>query len=293
MKLPDVDYARPQTLKEAMDILVAYDGEAKVIAGGQSLMPMLAFRLLAPKILVDIGRLPGLNQIEITPDGVKLGALVTWRDIESHPQLASDHPLLVAAIAEVAHFQIRTRGTVGGSLAHCDPASEFPALVMTCGADVVVAGPDGERVVRGEDFIVGAMTTDLEPEEIIIQVRFPRWPGSRRWAFEEFARRRGDFAVAAAAIYYDLSPDGRAMDPHVGVIGGGESATRLSAVEDLLEGQVMDRGLIARARIAAEEAAQPPEDIHASARYRKALIGVLVERALARSAQIELVAGSA
>lgn len=286
MKLPDVDYVRPQTLQEAIDLLAAHGGDAKLIAGGQSLMPMLAFRLLAPTLLVDIGRLPGLDRIEITPDGVRLGALVTWRAIERHPQLAAAHPLLVAAIAHVAHYQIRNRGTIGGSLAHCDPAAEFPALVVTCNADVVVAGPGGERIVKGDDFVLGAMTTALAADEVIVAVRFPPWPAARRFAFEEFARRRGDFAMAAAAVFYDCDAGGRVVDPHVGVIGGAERATRLAAVEQLIAGKVIDQDLIAAARRTAEDVVEPSEDIHASAAYRRALVGVLIARALARCAGI-------
>ena len=288
MKLPDLDYIRPQTLTEAIDVLVAYDGEAKLIAGGQSLMPMLAFRLLSPKILIDVSRLPGLDQIEVTPGGVRLGALATWRDIERHAELKIAHPLLAAAISHVAHYQIRNRGTVGGSLAHCDPASEFPALVTTCNADVVIVGPKGERIVKGAEFVLGAMTTGLAADEMITQIRFPAWPKARRWGFEEFARRRGDFAMAAAAVFYDLDSAHRVVNPHIGVIGEADRAIRLKQVEDLLAGQVVDRQLAAKARTMGEQTAQPSDDIHAPANYRKALIGVLIERALAASAGIQL-----
>lgn len=288
MKLPDLDYIRPKTLNEAIDLLVAFDGEAKLIAGGQSLMPMLAFRLLAPKILIDVSRLPALDQIEVTPEGVQLGALTTWRDIERHARLKTAHPLLAAAISHVAHYQIRNRGTVGGSLAHCDPASEFPALVTTCNADVVIVGPQGDRIVKGTDFILGAMTTALANDEMIIQIRFPAWPEVRRWGFEKFARRRGDFAMAAAAVFYDLDSNKRVVNPHVGIIGEAERAVRLTQVEDFLFGQVIDRQLTAKARSIGEQTAQPSDDIHAPAKYRKALIGVMIERALASSAGIQL-----
>ncbi len=288
MKLPDLDYICPGTLQEAIDLLVAHDGEAKLVAGGQSLMPMLAFRLLAPRILIDITRLPGLDAIDIRPDGVRLGALTTWRAIERHAALKTAHPLLAAAIAHVAHYQIRNRGTVGGSLAHSDPASEFPALVTTCGADVVIIGPGGERIVRGADFVLGAMTTSLEPDEIITEIRFPAWPARRRWGFEEFARRRGDFAMAAAAVFYDVDPGGRAVDPHIGIIGEPDRAIRLTAVENFLAGRVIDRDVIAEARAMGEEAAQTADDIHTPAKYRKALIGTMIERALATAAGLQL-----
>jgi carbon-monoxide dehydrogenase medium subunit len=292
LKLPDLDYIRPKTLKEAIDVLVAYDGDAKLIAGGQSLMPMLAFRLLAPKILVDVTRLPALDRIDITSDGVRLGALVTWRDIERHAELKTAHPLLTAAISHVAHYQIRNRGTVGGSLAHCDPASEFPALVTTCNADVVIVGPQGERTVKGTELVLGAMTTGLATDEMITQIRFPAWPKARRWGFEEFARRRGDFAIAAAAVFYDLDSDRRVVDPHIGIIGEAEGATRLTPVEDILNGQMISRDLIAKARSIGEQSAQPNADIHTPAQYRKALIGVMIERALIAAAGIQLPAGA-
>jgi carbon-monoxide dehydrogenase medium subunit len=288
LKLPDLDYIRPRTLKEAIDVLVAYDGDAKLIAGGQSLMPMLAFRLLAPKILIDITRLPGLDRIEVTPDGIRLGALVTWRDIERHAELKIAHPLLAAAISHVAHYQIRNRGTVGGSLAHCDPASEFPALVTTCDAEVVIAGPKGERTVKATKFVLGAMTTGLAADEMITQIQFPAWPKARRWGFEEFARRHGDFAMAAAAVFYDLDSDQRVVDPHIGIIGEAEGATRLTQVEDILAGQAISRDLIAKARSIGEQAAQANADIHTPAQYRKALIGVMIERALAAAAGRQL-----
>lgn len=293
MKLPDLDYMRPKTLKDAIDLLVAYDGEAKLIAGGQSLMPMLAFRLLAPKLLIDVSRLPGLDQIEIIADEIRLGALVTWRDIERHAGLKIAHPLLAATMSHVGHYQIRNRGTVGGSLAHCDPASEFPALVTTCNADVVIAGPGGERVIKGTDFVLGAMTTGLAADEIIVQIRFPAWPRARRWGFEEFSRRRGDFAIAAAAVFYDLDPNQRIVDPHIGIIGEAERATRLTQVEDFVVGHVIDRQLAAKARSIGEQAAKTSDDIHTPAKYRKALIGVMIERALASSAGIDLATAAA
>lgn len=293
MKLPDIDYIRPTTLKEAIDILAANAEAAKLIAGGQSLMPMLAFRLLAPTLLIDIGRLSDLNKLEITDDGIRLGALTTWHAIERHPTLKTEHPLLSAAIAHVAHYQIRNRGTVGGSLAHCDPAAEFPAIVRTCGAEIVIASQQGERVIKAADFFLGPMTTALAADDIIVQIRFPRWPKTRRWGFEEFARRRGDFAVAAAAIFYDLDNDGCMLDPHIGIIGEPDGARRLSEVEDLLNGQTIDRALLRKARGLTEETAQPAEDIHAPARYRRALIGVMVERALAASAGLQLSAAAA
>jgi carbon-monoxide dehydrogenase medium subunit len=283
LKLPDVDYLRPNSVCEAVEILAANGGAAKLIAGGQSLMPMLAFRLLGPKLLVDISRIPGLDEIEITGSGLRLGALTTWHAIEQHADLRRWHPLLHAAVGHVAHYQIRNRGTVGGSLAHCDPSAEFPAVVLTCGAEIVVRGSGGERIVDARDFVQGAMTTALADDEIIVQIRFPAWPAPRRWGFEEFARRRGDFAIAAAAVFYDLNEAGRIIDPHVGVIGEADGARRVADVEEFLTGAEPTPALIAQARAVSESAVSPAEDIHAPASYRRALMGVMIERALVAS----------
>lgn len=288
MKLPDVDYIRPITLREAVDALAVHGTSAKLIAGGQSLMPMLAFRLLAPKLLIDIGRIPGLEKIELTDEGVRIGALATWHAIERHPDLEVRHPLLQAAIKHVAHYQIRNRGTVGGSLAHCDPVAEFPAIVLTCDAEVVVACHRGERTIKARDFLQGAMTTALADDEMIVQIRFPPWSKARRWGFDEFSRRRGDFAIAASALFYDLDQDGRIVNPHVGVVGEADGARRLSEVEDLLTGMKPERPLILKARALTEQCVSPAEDIHAPAPYRRALMGVMVERALVASCSLEV-----
>jgi carbon-monoxide dehydrogenase medium subunit len=292
MKLPLVDYIRPATLSDAIAALGAHDGDAKVIAGGQSLMPMLAFRLTAPKLLVDIGRLPGLNQIVVSEEGVDLGALVTWRDIERDKRLAEAHPLLAAAIAHVAHYQVRNRGTVGGSLAHADPAAELPGIAVTCDATLTLVGPSGSRSLRADQFILGGLDTALAPDELVVNLRLPLWQPGRCWAFEEFARRRGDFALAGVALFYDLDAHGRVHNTHVGVIGVDDRPARLTAVEALLDGQRLDAGLIARAAELARDAVHPSDDIHAEAAYRRDLLGVLLERALARAGNIMLTAAA-
>jgi carbon-monoxide dehydrogenase medium subunit len=280
MKLPSFDYACPATLDEAIALLASHDGEAKLIAGGQSLVPMLAFRLAAPALLIDLRKLEGLDRITIGDGGVRLGALVRWRDIEDDARLATAHPLLAAAIAHVAHYQIRNRGTVGGSLAHADPAAEMPGIAMTCEAEIHVRGRSGARAIAAADFFLGALTTALAPDEIITEVRLPPWPARRRWGFQEFARRRGDFALAAAAVFYDEDADRRARNVHVGVIGVGDRPLRLAAVEAELEGQRIDADLAARAAEATAAAVDPEDDIHASAAYRRSLAGTMVERAL-------------
>ena len=284
MKLPPFEYACPTTLPEAIQLLSERDGDAKPIAGGQSLVPMLAFRLAQPTLLVDLRKLADLRGIKISAKGVTLGAMVRWREIEDDERLDAAHPLLKAAVAHIAHYQIRNRGTVGGSLAHADPAAEMPAIAMTCDAEIAVVGKSGARVIQAADFFQGALTTALTSNEVIVEVRLPAWPASRRWGFEEFARRRGDFAMAAAALFYDQSADGKARNAHVGVAGVADRPLRLPSVEDVLNGRAVDQATIAEAEAAASAAVDPQDDIHASAAYRRALAGTMVERALTRAA---------
>src|SRR5436190_3922466 len=169
MKLPPFDYACPTTLSEAVALLGSRDGDAKALAGGQSLVPMLAFRLSQPALLVDLRKLADLRGIRISDKGVTLGAMVRWRDIEDDARLATAHPLLKAAIAHVAHYPIRNRGTVGGSIAHADPAAEMPGIVVACDAEIAVSGKAGPRVIRAADFFTGPLTTALKPDEIITE----------------------------------------------------------------------------------------------------------------------------
>jgi len=284
MKLPPFDYACPTTLSEAIALLASGAGEAKALAGGQSLVPMLAFRLAQPTLLVDLRKLADLRGIRISEAGEALGAMVRWRDVEDDERLDRAHPLLKAAIAQVAHYQIRNRGTIGGSLAHADPAAEMPGIAVTCDAEIAVVGKAGARVIKAADFFQGALTTALTSDEIIVEVRLPPWPAGRRWGFQEFARRRGDFAMAAAAVFYDEDASGKARNAHVGAIGVGDHPRRLAPAEDVVNGQSVDEATIARAEAAASAAVDPQDDIHASAAYRRALIGTMVERALKHAA---------
>ena len=283
MKLPPFEYACPTTVAEAVALLASHDGEAKPLAGGQSLVPMLAFRIASPALLVDLRKLAELRQIKIGQDGVSLGAMVRWRDILDDERLAKAHPLLVAAVEHVAHYQIRNRGTVGGSLAHADPAAELPGMVITCDAKIVAVGKSGTRTIDAASFFQGPLITALKPDEIISEIRFPAWQAKRRFGFEEFARRRGDFALAAAMLFYDEDDD-KARNAHVGAIGVADRPLRLTAVEQVLNGNAVDEAVIAKAEAAASASVDPADDIHASGAYRKALVGVMVERALRRAA---------
>jgi CO/xanthine dehydrogenase FAD-binding subunit len=284
MKLPPLEYACPTTLTEAIALLASRDGDAKAIAGGQSLMPMLAFRMAAPTLLVDLRKLPELKEIRVSADGVWLGAMVRWRDIEDDERLANAHPLLQAAVAHVAHYQIRNRGTIGGSVAHADPAAEIPGIVITCEARIAVTGKSGAREIPAAEFFLGPMMTVLAADEIITEIRFPPWAGRRRWGFEEFSRRRGDFALAGAAVFYDQDAGGMASNAHVGVIGVGDRPRRLPEVEAVLNGRAIDAAAIERAAEVTSATVQAQDDIHAGAAYRRSLAGTMVERALARAA---------
>jgi carbon-monoxide dehydrogenase medium subunit len=276
-------YERPADLAEAIALLAAHGDDARPIAGGQSLMPMLAFRLSAPRVLVDIGRLPGLGAITIGEDATRIGALVRWCDIERDVRLRTAQPLLAAAIRHVAHYQIRNRGTAGGSLAHADPAAELPGIAVTCDAVIHVAGVGGERRIPAGEFFLGPLITALRPGELITGLELPAWPGARRWGFEEFARRQGDFAMAGAAVCYDHDEARRVRRARVGVIGAGNRPLRLAAAEAGLEGRVLEAATIRAAGVAAAAEVDPEDDIHGSGAYRRALVGTLVERALTRS----------
>lgn len=283
MKLPAFEYAAPATLREALELLAANPG-AKALAGGQSLIPTMAFRLATPPMLIDLANLRELEKIALDANGVHLGARVRWRDIEDHAELPKAHPLLVEAISHVAHYQIRNRGTVGGSLAHADPAAEMPGVVVTCDAQIVVNGPRGPRTIAASDFFTGALSTSLRDDELIVEVRLPGWPANRRWAFEEFARRRGDFALAGIAVYYDLDANGRAANTHIGVIGACTRPHRVREAEAALNGNSLTEKTIQAAARALEGALDDaPSDLHASAAYRRSLAGALLERALMRT----------
>jgi len=279
MKLPPFDYACPESVADAVALLAAHD-DAKPLAGGQSLVPMLAFRVASPSLVVDLRKLKDLQQIKISANGVTLGAMVRWCDILEDAKLRTAHPLLVAAVKHVAHYQIRNRGTVGGSLAHADPAAELPCIAVACEAEIAVAGKAATRTIAVADFFKGPLMTALAGDEIITELRLPPWPAARRFGFEEFARRQGDFAIAGAAVYYDLDGGGKARNVHVGAIGVADRPLRLHAAENALNGKTVDEAAIAAAAAAASAEVDPPDDIHASGAYRRALIGTMVERAL-------------
>ncbi len=284
MKLPPFEYAAPATLQEATELLARYDGEARPIAGGQSLLPLMAYRLAAPSLLVDLVKIQGLNRIELRDDGVHVGALVRWCQLETDESLIHGHPLLREAVSNIAHYQIRNRGTIGGSLAHADPAAEMPALVIACAAEINVAGSKATRTIAAKDFITGPLETALATDELIVSIKFPRWQPQRRWAFKEFAKRRGDFALGGVALHFHEDAQGNATRVHIGVFGTGETPERLAVVEEFVSGKKVDAQLAHAAGQIARSAVRTSGDMHASAEYRQALIGTLLERGLVEAA---------
>jgi carbon-monoxide dehydrogenase medium subunit len=280
MKLPSFDYARPETVDEAVEMLVTSDGSGKILAGGQTLVPLMAFRLAAPSVLIDIGRIAELRHISTENGLVTLGATVRWAEILRHQELARIHPMLPAAIAHVAHYQIRNRGTVGGSLAHADNASEMLGICVACDAEIVIRGPNELRSVKAKEFVLGPLETVLSDQEIIVKVCFPLWSAGRRWEFAEFARRSGDFALAAVALHYHRDEAGRCSDVHLAVLGACSRPTRVPAAEAILEGHQADYSVISRIAAEAAEVVDLEDDNHSSQAYRRALVSTLVERGL-------------
>ncbi len=285
MKFPSLSYLTPQSLDEAITLLQTHGADAKLLSGGQSLMPMLAFRLASCSILIDLKSVPGLDRIAVTEDGVELGAKVRWRDIEHDARLPAAHPLLATAVRHIAHYAIRNRGTVGGSLAHGDPASELPALAVACEATIEIAGPAGRRSLPADQFFLSPLVTALAPDEIITSLRLPPWPKSRSYGFQEFARRRGDFAMAGAIIFFDKDADEHIRSPHIGAFGIGDTPLRLGEAEQFLQD---DRATAQRFEQAAALGVRDIEirsDIHADSDYRRALLETLIKRALVDAAE--------
>jgi aerobic carbon-monoxide dehydrogenase medium subunit len=288
VKPPELDYAAPQTLDEAARLL-AGTPEAKVLAGGQSLMPLLNFRLAAPPLLVDLARVPGLGGVERSNGAFAIGAMVRQRRAERDRSLTEAVPLLREALRHVAHPQIRSRGTVCGSVAHADPAAELPAVLVALDGRVRVHGPGGsERAVEARELYASYFTTTLEPEEIVTAVELPVAAPRTGAACVEVARRAGDYALCGALAQVTLDPGGAVADARVALFGVGATPVRASAVEEALRGERPDAERLAGAAARAADGLEPPDDMQASADYRRHLARVLSRRALtAASAEAE------
>jgi CO/xanthine dehydrogenase FAD-binding subunit len=279
MKPARFDYVKPATLSEAIEALAATEGEGKVLAGGQSLLPLLNFRMVRPTVLVDINGLRELSFIETRGDSVVIGALTRHREIEQSPLIASKLPVMSAAMRHVAHLAIRNRGTIGGSLSHADPAAELPMMARFYGATIVAEGSSGRRSIPANVFFVDALTNCLEPDEIVVEIEFPLLPHDG-WAFEEVARRFGDFALASIAVAIRRE-QARLADVRIGVMGVADIPLRLIAVEQELKGTKVDGNMPERFSGLVTAATSPNSDLHASAEYRKHLLGALARQAMA------------
>ena len=285
MKPAKFDYHAPTSLDDAVALLQRYGGDAKILAGGQSLMPLLNFRLSRPAALVDLNRIASLAYIREENGQVRLGAMTRQRTIEFSPVVARRLPLLSEATKWVGHLPIRTRGTIGGSIAHADPSAEYPAVLTALEGEVVASGPKGERVVKAKDLFLTYLTTSLKSDEVLSEIRLPVMPMGAGFALEEFARRHGDFAIVAIAAM--VVPDAtRCKQARLATAGAGPVPVRLRAAEEILERDgVTDAAIDAAARRAAE-LVSPDSDIHASADYRRHLTMVLTRRALKRALKV-------
>jgi carbon-monoxide dehydrogenase medium subunit len=275
------DYVAVTSLAEAVQALAAAGGDAKVLAGGQSLVPLMNLRLARPAVLVDINGIPGLDGIAVRPGHLALGALVRHADLAADAAVTAGWPVLHDAANLIGHPAIRNRGTVGGSLAHADPAAELPAVLAVLGGSVVAEGPRGAREIAAADLFVTYLTTSLEPDEILTEVRLPSLPPGAGSAFVEFARRHGDFALVGAAAVV-ATDGGRVTEARLALVGVGATPVRVDLGS--LRGEPAGGGTWAAAGRLAAAAVDPDSDIHAPAAYRRELAGVMAERALARAA---------
>ncbi len=281
MKPPPLRLQRPASLDEALALLAEHGDDAKVLAGGQSLVPMLNFRLAAPVMLVDLNRLAWLAGIEVG-DAVRIGALCTQRDLERHAGALAACPLLALALPYVGHVATRNRGTVGGSIAHADAAAELPLLLQTLAGEVEVTGRSGPRLVPAEAFFVSHLTSCLEPDEIVTEVRFPVTGPGWGAGFAEVAPRHGDYAVCAVACALRVA-DGVVAEARLGAGAVADRPLRLPAAERALVGSRCEPEALAAAADEARRAVDPSDGMHASAEYRRHLTGVLAGRSARRA----------
>jgi CO/xanthine dehydrogenase FAD-binding subunit len=279
MKLSPVDYEAPGTVAEALDLLAEHEDEASVLAGGQSLIPLLALRLAQPAVLIDINGVEGLSGVSLTDGWVTIGATTREYMAEESATIAELVPLLAAALPLIGHEAIRSRGTVGGSLAHADPAAELPAVAQALNAEFVVRGPSGERVVPAADWFEGYLTTSRGPAELLTEVRFLAARPGTGTSFQEVARRHGDFAMVGLATSVTLNA-GTITDARLAFAGVSDVPARATAAEELLEGERPTAELFDEAARVAAADIDPPSDLHGSAEYRKKVAAALVRRGL-------------
>lgn len=281
MKPAPFEYFAPLELQEALDLLERYGDEAKILAGGQSLMPLMNLRLARPGLIIDINRLSSLDTITATPEGgLTIGALTRQRALERSKIVQEQNPILAAAMPLIGHFQIRNRGTIGGSLVHADPAAELPAVSLLLGAEFLLRSKSAVRVVPAAEFFLSYLTTAIRPAELLTEIRLPKWPSGEAWAVQEIARRKGDFALIGVALRAELDAVETVQKAVIVMFGVDSKPLRMERAEAILKGRRISEAFLRELSGVVAEELQPDSDIHASAAYRKEVGGVLVRRAL-------------
>ena len=284
MKPAAFEYVVADSIEMAVASLAQAGGEAKIIAGGQSLVPMLNFRLLRPAVLVDINRIANLAYVREDAGAMRIGALTRHYQLETSPVIARHFPVLREAMTHVAHLAIRNRGTIGGSLSHADPAAELPMMAMLLDADLRIVSAAGARNVAARNFFKDALSVDLAESEIVTEVVLRKLPPRTGWGFAEVSRRSGDFALAAVAVTLTLVGD-EIGAARIAITGVAPTPRRVSEAEGMLVGRRLDEGVGSDLIEAVRAAAEPQTDLHASSDYRRHLVGVLAGRALAAAWQ--------
>jgi len=281
MKPAPFEYFAPVELQEALDLLERYGDEAKILAGGQSLMPLMNLRLARPGLIIDINRLSSLDTITATLEGgLTIGALTRQRALERSKIVREQNPILAAAMPLIGHFQIRNRGTIGGSLVHADPAAELPAVSLLLGAEFLLRSKSAVRVVPAAEFFLSYLTTAIRPAELLTEIRLPKWPSGEAWAVQEIARRKGDFALIGVALRAELDAEETIQKAVIVMFGVDSKPLRMERAEAILKGRRISEAFLRELSGVVAEELQPDSDIHASAAYRKEVGGVLVRRAL-------------
>jgi aerobic carbon-monoxide dehydrogenase medium subunit len=283
LKPAPFEYFAPESVEEVVSLLSEHGDEAKILAGGQSLIPLLALRLASPTVVVDINRVNSLDYLRDGDGVLHVGALARHRAVERLQGLAERCPMLADAVGVVGHVAIRNRGTVVGSIAHADPAAEWPALALALDAEVDVVGSGGNRTIPADSMFMTYFTTTVEPEELVTEVRFRIPPGAVGSSFVELARRHGDFAVAGVGALVDLSNAGTIQDARVVLIGVADTPLRIREAEEVLGDREPVAASFQEAAEAVQRLIEPAGDIHGSADYRRAIAGVLTRRALAKA----------
>ena len=282
---PTFDYLRPKTIPEAIALLQQYGDDAKILSGGQSLIPMMKLRLARPAYLIDINRIAGLSYVKEEDGHLKIGGLTREAELESSPLIRSRYPIILDTARVIADPQVRNLATVAGNLAHGDPANDHPATMLALGAKVVATGPSGNRVIPIDDFFVSLFTTALGPYEIVTEIQIPVPPARSGGAYFKLERKVGDFATAAVAAQVTLDANGVCQQAGIGLTNVGPTPLKATKAGDFLRGKKPDQATLRQAAQLAADAAQPSSDLRGPAEYKKALVKELAFRALSRAVE--------